>query len=477
MTNTIKQQVEDAPRKTGVYKFLDKQNEVLYVGKALNLKSRISSYFRENHYDRPQIIKMIPLIEKIETIETENEVESMILEAALIKKYKPKFNVEFKDDKSFAWIHISTYDKYPKVKVVRSVKKGEFEKGKIFGPYPKGKAVKRIFDYVRKLYPFCTCNNPPKPCLYYHLNLCPGPYHGKISQEDYQENINNIVKLLSGKKRNLITKLKKEMESYAEGQDFEKAANLRDKISDLEYLSQKISISPFESEKEYLDTRYEKIRNSLITLSKQLNVSNLKRIECFDISNIKGKFAYGAMSVAINGRLMPEEYRVFKIRDFQDSNDPGMLREVITRRLKQEKKPQLILIDGGISQLSVLKDLVPKDIKLMGISKTKKKDKDNFWVLEKDKIKKIYVKYPFLLVELRNEAHRFGIKYHRKSMGKYMKGSVLDNIEGIGIKRRKALLKHFGSIENVKKASLDELNSVLKNKKVAKRIKAHESLQ
>jgi len=477
MNKAIKKQLEDLPINTGIYKFLDRKNKILYIGRALNLKTRISSYFRSNHYDRPQIIRMIPLVKKIETIETENEIESMILESALIKKYKPKFNIELKDDKSFAWLHISTYDEYPKVKIVRSVKKKEFEKGKLFGPYPKGKAVRRVFDYIRKLYPFCTCKNPKKPCLYYHLDLCPAPYHGKISKKDYQENINNVIKLLSGRKRKLITKLKREMEDYAKGQKFEKAANLRDKINDLEYLSQKISISPFESEKEYLNSRYEKIRNSLITLSKQLQVKNLKRIECFDVSNIKGKFAYGAMSVAINGKLQPDEYRIFKIKNFVNSNDPGMLCEVISRRLKQNKKPQLILLDGGISQLSAVKDLVPKDIKLMGISKTKKNMKDNFWVLESNKIKRLGVKYPFLLVELRNEAHRFGIKYHRKSIRKHMKSSVLDEIEGIGSKRRKILLNYFGSIEGIKKASLEDLEVVLKNKKVAKKIKSHRFFQ
>jgi excinuclease ABC subunit C len=476
MNKSIKKQLENTPRKTGIYKFFDQKNNILYIGKALNLKARVSSYFRDEHHDRPQIIKMIPLITKIETIVTENEVESMILESALIKKYKPKFNVEFKDDKSFAWIHISTYDKFPKVKIVRSIKKGEFEKGKLFGPYPKGKPVKRVFDYIRKLYPFCTCKNPKDLCLYYHLNLCPGPYHGKISQEHYRENINNIVKFLSGKKRNLVTKLKKEMQDYAKKHDFEKAANLRDKVEDLEYLSQKISISPFESEQEYLNSRYEKIRNSLITLSKQLGISNLKRIECFDISNIQGKFAYGAMSVAINGRLAPEEYRIFKIKELQEANDPGMLKEVLSRRLKHGRKPNLILIDGGIPQLSALKDLIPKGIKLMGISKEKKNQSDNFWFLNGVIIKKMKVDYPFLLVELRDEAHRFGVKYYRKSIGKYMKTSTLDSIEGIGPRRRKALIKHFGSVEKIKSASFDELYSVLKNKTVVKKIKAHKFL-
>lgn len=466
--------LEDIPTKTGVYKFYDENGKILYIGKALNLKARVSSYFKNNHYDRPQIIKMIPLIHDIKTITTENEVESVVLESALIKKYKPKFNVEQKDDKSFAWIHISTYDEFPKVKIVRSIRKKDFEEGRIFGPYPKGKAVKRIFDYIRKLYPFCTCNNPQKPCLYYHLDLCPAPYHGKISKEEYRENIDNIIKFLSGKRKKILKNLKNQMKDYALEQDFEKAANLRDKIEDLEYLSQKIAVSPFETEQDYLKNRYEKIKNSLTTLSKQLGVENLRRIECFDISNIQGKFAYGAMSVAVNGRLSNEEYRIFKIKDYHQSNDVGMIYEVISRRLKRGELPDLILLDGGVGQLSGVKDLIPEGVKLMGISKIKgkSKKKDKFWFLDGNEIKTINVSYPYLLVELRDEAHRFGVKYYRKSIGKYMKASVLDSIDGIGPKRRKALLNRFGSVSGVKKASFEELNEVLKNKKLVEKIKA-----
>jgi excinuclease UvrABC nuclease subunit len=466
----IKTQLDNLPLKTGIYKFLDDKNNILYIGKALNLRARVSSYFREKHYDRPHIIKMVPLIKRVETIITENDIESIILEAALIKKYKPKFNILSKDDKSFAWIYISTKEKFPKVTIVRSIKKGEFKNGKLFGPYPQGKSAKRIFNYIRKLFPFCTCKNPKEPCLYYHLDLCPGPYHNKISEDDYRENINNIIKFLSGKKRNIMNKLRKEMQSYAQTQDFEKAAKLRDKIDDLEYLSQKISISPFESEDEYLNLKYENIKKALKLLSKQLSLQSIKRIECYDISNIQGFFGYGAMSVAIDGKISPEEYRIFKIKEITTPDDPKMLSEVLSRRLKQENaKPDLILLDGGKTQLSVIKRIVPQEIKLLAISKGKrlKKKKDEFWYSDKGKIKNINIQYPSLLIQLRDEAHRFGIKYHRQNRAKYLKTSVLDKIEGIGVKRKKVLIKHFGDLENIKRAKLEEIENVLKNKKVA----------
>lgn len=468
--------LEDIPQKTGIYKFFDKDKKILYIGKALNLKSRVSSYFKNSHIDRPHIVKMIPQICNVQTIVTENEVESMILESALIKKYKPKFNIEFKDDKSFAWIYISTKEKFPTVRVVRSIKKNEFKEGMLFGPYPKGKPVKRIFNYIRKLFPFCTCKNPKEPCLYYHLNLCPAPYHNKISPEDYRENINNIIKFLKGNKRNIVKNLKKDMLTYAEKLDFESAALLRDKIDDLEYLSQKITVSPFDSEVEYANNRYEKIRNSLITLSKQLNISRLQRIECFDVSNIQGKFAYGAMSVAINGVLESDEYRIFKIKNFSKPNDPNMLLEVVTRRLKNSKKPDLILLDGGITQLSGISKLLKKDIQVLAISKgkrLKKKRRDEFWILGKKGFENINIKFPYLLLQLRDEAHRFGVKYYRRSIAKHMKKSALDDIEGVGEKRKTLLLKNFDSVENIKRASFEEINSVLKNQRISQKIKAH----
>ncbi len=464
--------LKNIPQKGGVYKFLDDKKEILYIGKALNLKTRVSSYFTSTHSDRPHIIKMLQYIKDVETITTENEIESLILESALIKKYRPKFNVLAKDDKSFSWIYISTQDEFPRVKIVRSIKKDEIKKGKLFGPYPKGNATKRLFNYIRKIYPFCTCTNPKEPCLYYHLNLCPAPFQGKISKEDYRKNINGIINFLSGRKKNIVSSLKKEMEVYAKTKDFEKAAILRDKINDLEYISQKISVSPFEAEDEYFASK-------LTSLKEELFLKKLSRIECFDISNIQGQFAFGAMSVAIDGRLDNSEYRIFKIRETNKPDDPKMLFEVLYRRIKKYTdldKPDLILIDGGISQLSVLKNIIPKDIKVIAISKGKRmkrknvKQVDEFWTYDSDEYKNIKIKSIKLLVELRDEAHRFGIKYHRKSRAKYAKASVLDKIEGIGEKRKKALIKKFGSIENIKKASVSELNEVVKNKNLSGRI-------
>ncbi|MCA9375029.1 GIY-YIG nuclease family protein, partial [Candidatus Dojkabacteria bacterium] len=205
MEQRIQELIDLIPRRTGVYKFYDQNGELLYIGKALNLNSRVTSYFRQDHTDRPHIIPMIPKIYNIEYIETENEVEALVLESALVHKQQPKYNVMLKDDKSYAWIYISTHEKVPRIEIVRSIDPKSFKNGRLFGPYPSGRAVLQVFRYIRKLYPFCTCKNPKEPCLYYHMGLCPGPHFDYISHEEYMKNIGEIIKFLQGKKKRHVS--------------------------------------------------------------------------------------------------------------------------------------------------------------------------------------------------------------------------------------------------------------------------------
>jgi len=297
------------------------------------------------------------------------------------------------------------------------------------------------------------------------------------------------MKFLNGKKKNIVNQLKKEMQEYAQKKDFEKAAILRDKVNDLEYLSQKIYISPFESEIEYMQSKYEKANKLIKILENKLGLKKLQRIECFDISNIKGDFAYGSMSVAIEGRLKNEDYRIFKIRGEKQSDDTAMLSEVISRRIKNIgvnesdkslfNKPDLIVLDGGIAQLSVIQKLLNGSIKLLAVSKGKRlkraggKQKDEFWVVVDSKLKKVSLPSPIIITELRDEAHRFALKHHRISRAKSAQLSELDEISGVGKKRRKMLLEYFGDVQNIKKASQEDLYKALKNKCVAKKVYIH----
>ncbi|NLB12039.1 GIY-YIG nuclease family protein, partial [Candidatus Dojkabacteria bacterium] len=354
-----KLKIDLLPQKPGIYKFLDKEKEILYIGKATNLKNRVRSYFSSNLYDRPRIKQIIPLIHSIEVIETNNEIESLVLESILIKKYKPLYNTEKKDDKSYVWIYISTKDIFPTVKIVRKVTNTELKKGRLFGPYPNSSSTKRIFTYLRKLYPFCTCKKETsRECLYFHLGLCPGPYSGHISKDDYRKNINEIIKFLEGRKRGQIKELEREMKIYSQDKKYEKAAELRDKITDLKYLGESIDFVYEDTEKSYLERRKETLKRSFLALKTEIGVRTLSRIECYDVSNIQGKNAYVSMVVAEDGIINRSQYRIFKIKGEEKPNDPLMLKEAISRRFdiknreKYDKLPDLVLIDGGKAQLS-----------------------------------------------------------------------------------------------------------------------------
>lgn len=423
--------LDTIPTNCGIYKFFNSKKEILYVGKASNLKSRVSSYFKDTHYDRPHIIPMIPIIAEIQYIVTENEVEALILESALIKKYLPKFNIDLKDGKSFGWIYVSTKDEIPKVKIVRSINKKDYKNGKLFGPYPDGSAIRRVYKYVRGIFPFCNCKNEREELLYSQIGLCPGPNIGKISSEEYKKNISNLVKFLGGNLASPIKKLEKEMKKYSQTKEYEKALEIRDKINDLKYITQHIDIDHLTTEAEYNIKKLAKLKDSNLKLARELGLSEIKRIECYDISNIGGENAYGSMVVARKGEINNSYYRVFKIKSVEGSNDPEMLKEVIERRLTHlekndddislNEKPDIILIDGGKSQLSKIKHIIPKNIKLIGISKGRRfkragqKKKNEYWQFDRvsDNVMQIKIKNDFLLINLRDEAHRFAIKHYR----------------------------------------------------------------
>lgn len=489
MNKILENKLESLPQVPGVYRFLDENGKILYIGKALNIRARVNSYFRSDIYDRPRIRQMMPKVEDVQITETNNEVEALVLESALIRKHKPKYNSDLKDDKSYAWIYVSTKEEFPTVKIVRTLTKDEYKKGRLFGPYPSGLAVKRVFTYLRKLYPFCTTCDPSedRPSLYYYIGLCPGPYHGYVSKDEYRENINEIIKFLSGRRKGQIQEMEKKMRNYSKQKKYEKAAELRDRISDLKYLGQDIEFNYHKEPSKYKSKRAISRNLSFEELEMELDVDNLKRIECYDISNIQGKHAYGSMVVAQNGAIDRSQYRIFKIKGKETPDDPAMLKEVLQRRTRHigsEKdeslgtKPDIILIDGGKSQLAVVKEYLSKNTILMGVSKGKhlkragSRQRDEFWIVRNDEVYRIDIENPALLIDLRDEAHRFAITHYRKRAIKESKRSKLESIQGVGDKRRRALLKEFKDINSIKKASVEKINEVINNKKVSERIKS-----
>lgn len=475
--------IDKLPITSGVYKFLDKDGCILYIGKANNLKNRVKSYFNNELSDRPFVKRMIPHIDTVEIVRTNNEIESLVLESALIKKFTPKYNSDLKDDKSYVWIYITTKDEFPTVKIVRKISNEELKRGEIFGPYPKGSTVKRVFTYLRKLYPFCTCNKrSSKECLYFHLGMCPGPYQGHISKGDYRKNINEIIKFLKGRKLGQIDKLEIQMRKYSKEKNYEQAAVIRDRIRDLRYLGEKISFQYGDTEESYQERRSIALKENFENLRIELGLKRLHRIECYDVSNTQGKLAYTSMSVAVDGEIMPSEYRIFGIKDISTPNDPEMLKEALRRRFERREKyssmPDIVLIDGGKSQLVVVSEVIPEEIMLIGISKGKRLKRsggraiDEFWYVSRESfdVNRINIKNCNILISLRDEAHRFAILHHRKARIREGKKSQLLKIEGVGVRRVSLLMKHFKSIEDIKRASVDELNTALKNRKISEKV-------
>ena len=563
---------------------MKKKNKVIYVGKAKNLKKRVSSYFNREHEDE-KTINLVKNIEDIETIVCNSEIDAFVLENNLIKKYSPKYNIALKDEKTYPYIKISK-EKFPKISIIRTTRALDTKSGDYFGPYPQGAWF--LLKTLIKIFKIRDCNKDmekeiQRPCLKYHMGMCPAPCKFKNIESEYRENVENAVKVLKGQGNFIIKELERKMISASENMEFEKAIEYREQKNEIEKalnnqvteygrdidedvftfihdgnlificvlnmregkLLGKISLTVSTEEKiyseifenivsefyskhpipqniifqpEYIESReiinqwlkiksgknislhfpkiasrreellnmallnlnkdiviyYDKksvIESGMAKLYKVLELKNFPRvIECFDISNIQGKDAVASMSVSIEGKAAPKNYRKFKIRCKDTPDDFQMMREVITRRyskLEPKDFPDVILIDGGIGQINAAGEV----LKSLG--------KDNISdLLSLAEREELIFKYgnnePFafshseeglkILIRVRDEAHRFGVTYHRKLRSRRVISSELDKVEGIGPVRREKLLKHFGSVKNIKEASLDDLKLILPEK-------------
>lgn len=567
---------ENLPKKPGVYIMRDANDEIIYIGKAKNLISRVRSYFREK-LDRPKTQILMSHFDSLEYIVTNSEKEALILEATLIKKHRPRYNVQLKDDKRYPYVKI-TNEKYPRLIITRNITKN----GIYYGPFTDVTSVKKTVKFLKSLFKIRTCRNMDGPCLNSQIDLCYAPCSGEISKEEYDEIINKIDLFFQGKYSVIVKNLKKEMAEAAENEQFEKAAVLRDQITSIEEIMEKqfvdlvdddldqdvIAIAPndnevvviimpirngkivgrddflmsgsqYESNSEILfafiqqyygfnrhipkqillnepiddtelleewlsDLRGNKVyikvpmkgvklrlvnmaqknaeiikhqkkamENSLIELKKYLKLDKLPRIiEGYDISNISGKFAVGSKVSFKDAKPNKKKYKRFKI-ETPGPNDFAMMKELLTRRLKMidtDEEPDLIVIDGGKGQLGmaceVLDELNLAHIPIIGLAK---------------EFEEIYIpnsKRPIiipknnkalhLLQQVRDESHRFAITYHRKLRSDNISESSLDDIPSIGKKRKINILKEFGTMDNVKNASVEELAKIKgMNEKVA----------
>ena len=557
----------------------DENEEIIYIGKAKNLIKRVKSYFRPN-LDRPKTKILMDHFNSLEYIITNSEKEALILEANLIKKHKPTYNIRLKDDKRYPYVKI-TNEKFPRLLITRNITKN----GSFFGPFTDVGSVKRTVKFLKSLFKIRTCRNMDGPCLNSQIDLCYAPCDEQISEDEYDDIINKIDLFFQGKYSVIVKNLKNEMKTAAKNQEFEKAAVLRDQISSIEEIMTKqfvdlvdddadqdviaiaeddenviivvmairngkivgkddflMSGSIHDSKEEIVSAfiqqyygynrhvpkqilidqgidesdlleewlsdlrgnkvyikvpekgiklrlvnmakknaeiikhQKKKLANSLIELKKYLKLSKLPRvIEGYDISNISGKMAVGSKVSFLDGKPNKKKYKHFKINT-PGPNDFEMMKELLTRRMKMiesDEEPDLIVIDGGKGQLGmacqVLEEQNLSHIPIIGLAKEFEEiyipNSSRPIIIPKDS------KALHLLQQVRDESHRFAITYHRKLRSKNITKSSLDDIKGIGKTRKLNLLKKFGDIDSIKKASIDELSNVKgMNSKIAENV-------
>ncbi len=389
----LKDKIKTIPKKPGIYFWLDKEGTILYVGRASRLKDRLSQYLQKNI--SPRIAEMVAAAYDIRYEETETLLEAVILEAKNIKKYWPKYNIVDRDDRSFIYVVIPKAS-YAKPIIVRAtdLKKFPSSQAKIFGPYQSFHLLQTALRLIRRVFPYSTCTpNSGRACFDYQIGLCPGACIGAISREDYRKNINNIILLLSGEKKRLTNRLKKENP---------------DKIKALRHLQDV----------------------SLLSREGNLGEDKVNRIEGYDISHLSGKESYGSMVVFENGEAARSEYRLFKVKDAPAGDDERALSEVLLRRFRHPEwaAPDLIMIDGGSPQVSFISRIFKANnikVPLVGISKFSG-DKLVFAAKTKKPLRDLANNIKGTLLKVREEAHRFA-NYGRKRTAKPARTGIKNN--------------------------------------------------
>ena len=408
--------VDKLPNRPGVYLFKGKKGKILYIGKAVNIKKRVKDHlsFKDKSYKQKNLIEKT---DRVSFVEVDSEIEALLLEVNLIKKYKPDYNSQLKDGKDYLYIKI-TKDDFPRILTVRQRDLNNFDT--YYEPFPSYLKVRAMLRTLRKIFPFSSCKPPTgkvsrgqeRPCLAFHLGLCPGVCANKISKLDYRKNISSLKLILSGKKNTFVRQTEKQINYLSKEEEYEKAANLQKQLNDLKYITK-----PIRSTGEYLNEDITSIRKrELLQLKVLVGLDKTpRRIECYDISNIFGQQAVGSMVVFLDGEPAKEEYRRFKIKKVSGINDTGMIREVLERRFAHDwDLPNLLVVDGGRGQLNSAKGVLKKlNLNVRAISLAKRLeeiylgDERNSVILPRtsDGLK--------LVQRLRDEAHRFAITYHR----------------------------------------------------------------
>ncbi|MDK7926700.1 MAG: excinuclease ABC subunit UvrC [Staphylococcus simulans] len=580
----IKQKLSVVPFEPGCYLMKDRNGQVIYVGKAKRLRNRLRSYFTGAH--DAKTTRLVGEIRNFEFIVTDSETESLLLELNLIKQYQPRYNILLKDDKSYPFIKI-TREKYPRLLVTRTVKKGT---GKYFGPYPNAYSAVETKKLLDRIYPFRKCDKmPDKLCLYYHIGQCLGPCVYDVDEQQYAQMIQEVTEFLNGEDKTILKNLEDRMMAASEQLDFEQAKEYRDLIQHIHNLTKKqnimstdnkardvfgysvskgwmcvqvffvrngnmiqrdttmIPLQQTEEEEFYtfigqfyqlnqhllpkevhvpknldanmiqsvvdtkivqpvrgqkkdlvemanhnaeisLENKFELIARdesrtikAIEELGEQMGIQTPIRIEAFDNSNIQGVDAVSAMVTFVDGKPDKKGYRKYKIKTVDGPDDYKSMQEVIRRRYTRVLNdglplPDLIIVDGGKGQMSVAIDVLENELGLdIPVAGLRKNDKHRTSELlygvnaEVVPLKKNSQAF-YLLQRIQDEVHRFAITFHRQTRQKHGLTSVLDNIDGIGPKRKTKLLRTFGSVKKMKAATVAELQEIGFPKKIAENL-------
>ncbi len=403
------------PKTAGVYLFYENK-EIIYIGKAINIKDRVKNHFHQPSYRDNLFIEKV---NKIGFIDTDSEIEALILEASLIRKYQPKFNVVWKDGKNYFYVAIERNQLDLPFIYITHQPRGELKpksyklKARFIGPFVEGNALKKALKYLRRVFPYYTTKSHPKnQCTWCHLGLCPGPNPDLAS---YKNTIKKLILILKGRRKTVLYSLKKEMESLSKLNKFEEAAKIRDKINALSQVMAHTHVI------EEAKIQNDKWHSTNIILQGILNLNkNVSKIECYDISNIQGKNAVGSMVVFTNGAPDKSQYKKFRIRMENEPNDIAMLKEVFLRRFNHPEwqYPEIMLIDGGKAQLNAAIEIKnikseTKQIKIISIAK----GRQELFIEGRKKpipLKALPQDLYNLVKHLDDEAHRFAITFHKK---------------------------------------------------------------
>lgn len=483
MNEKLQNKLAELPKDPGVYFHKNKSNEIIYVGKAANLRNRVRQYFQKSRGRDPKTEALVAEITDTDWMVVESELEALFLEAEMIRRYMPRYNILLRDDKSMTYIRIDYDSDYPTVSTTR---RPLDDGARYFGPYLSSLSVRQALKLLRKIFPFAT-KKPvaqKRASLHYHLGLDPGLEEGKTSLEDYRANLRRLMAVIEGKRKHIERELEKEMSKLAKASQFEAAAHVRNQLFSLRRLNKQVVFS----DKEFQDITKDHALSELVEL---LGLEKYpQRIEGYDISHMQGTDVVASMVVFTNGVSNKGEYRKFKTK-INKNDDFYNMHETMTRRLKAANvkkwgRPDLVLIDGGKGQLDaairardesghanlVFIGLAKREEQIV-IKKSASNVSLNIKVLQKlggfatESEDFLLVNVPHssnltkLLQRIRDESHRFAVSYHTVLKTKRQTASLLDDIPTIGPATRKKLLKTFGSMRGVSQAREFELEKVV----------------